>query len=227
MARRARLALLASVLAAIAGSGCSGERIHLGDGVCPHADVPAAQVVWIGDSWVTVPGSQLTRVEKAARTAGAIGPTDAYTNRAANGTLMAQIAAQYTAQESTTTPVKVLIMDGGTLDTIMNDSASTVASVASTFQNLLATIARDGTVTSVIYFLVPELPAIAGVAELRPLLRKACADSAVPCSFIDLQPLWSGAYTNDASGGIFPNDAGAQVIADAIWGVMQSQCIAQ
>ncbi|MES1207853.1 MAG: SGNH/GDSL hydrolase family protein [Pseudomonadota bacterium] len=227
MASSARLALIAGALAAFATAGCDGQRIHLGDGVCPHARVPADQMLWIGDSWVTIPGNQVTGVEQAARAAGAIGPTDAYTNRAANGTLMAQIAAEYTAQEATATRAQVVVMDGGTLDTIMNDSPATVANVASTFQNLLAAIATDGTVTSIIYFLVPELPAIAGVAALRPVLQQACAASTVPCTFLDLQPIWSDAYTNTASGGIFPNDTGGQVIADAIWKIMQSQCIAQ
>jgi hypothetical protein len=224
MTRLPRVACLAGVLAAAGGSGCGGETIRLGD--CPHTMVPASQVVWIGDSWVTIPGNQVTGVESLAQQAGAIGASDAYTVDAKNGTLMAQIAAQYVAREATT-PVKVLIMDGGTLDTIMNDSPTTVSSVVGTFSDLLTTIANDRTVTDVIYFLVPELPAIAGVAELRPLLEQACMVSTVPCHFLDLQRFWSDTYTSSVAGGIFPNDMGGQVIASQIWAVMQASCIAQ
>jgi hypothetical protein len=238
MARLAPITCIAGALAALAtGSGCAGERIKLGNGqpllvdgsACPHAQVSASQVVWIGDSWVTIPGNQHTGVRDLARAAGAIGPGDDYTIDAANGALIGQIAVQYTSQEATAIKAKVLIMDGGTLDTIMMDTSATVTSVANTFTQLLSTVADDGTVTAIIYFLMPELPNIPGVAALRPLLQQACTQSTVPCFFLDLQPLWVGhpEYTDTASGGIFPTDAGGTVIADAIWGLMQSNCIAQ
>jgi hypothetical protein len=221
MARSARVACVAGALALLAAA-CDGKVIHL------QAQVPASQVVWIGDSWVTIPGNQVTGVEDHARATGAIGPGDAYTVGAANGTVIAQIAAEYAAQEATTTKVKVLIMDGGTLDTIMsNGAATTVTSVSDTFTQLLATVASDGTVTDVIYFLVPELPNVPGVAALRPVLVQDCGASAVPCHFVDLQPLWSGHPEYTASNGIFPTEAGGTVIADAIWAQMQASSIAQ
>ena len=57
-----------------------------------------------------------------ARTAGAIGPSDDYVIGAAPATTMAMIASQYAAQEAGATKVKVLIMDGGTWDTIVASS---------------------------------------------------------------------------------------------------------
>ena len=51
--------------------------------------------------------------------------------------------------------------------------------------------------------------------------------STVPCHFIDLQPLWSGHPEYTDGSGILPTDAGAGVLADAIWSVMQQDCIAQ
>jgi len=236
MARLPPLTCLAGALATLAvASGCDGERIKLGNGAlvdgaaCPHAQVAASQVLWIGDSWVLVPGNQHTGVRDLAQMSGAIGPAADYTIAAAPATTMAQIAGQYTAQESGVTKVKVLIMDGGTWDTIAaNGSAASVASVANTFTQFLATVAADGTVDQIIYYLVPELSGIPGVADLRPLLMQACNQSPVPCYFLDLQIMWAGhpEYATGTSPPV-PTDAGGAAIAQAIWATMQAQCIAQ
>ena len=237
MARLAPVARIAGVLAALAtSSGCDGGVIKLGNGqvlvvdgaACPHAQVNASQVLWIGDSWVLVPGSQHTGVRDLARAAGAIGPSDDYTIGAVAAATMAQIADQYASQESSATKVKVLIMDGGTWDTLTaNGSSASVTSAASTFTELLATVAGDATADQIIYYLMPELPSIPGVAALRPLQQQACAQSTVPCFFLDLQPLWAGHPEYTATDGILPTDAGANVISDAIWAIMQTNCIAQ
>jgi hypothetical protein len=235
MARSVSVACIAGVLAALAlTSGCNGERIKLGNGAlvdgaaCPHAQVNANQVLWIGDSWVLVPGNQHTEVRDLARKANAIGPSDDYTIGAAAAATIAQTAGQYTSQESNGTKVKVLIMDGGTWDTLTaNGSAASVSNVASAFNQFLATVASDGTVDQIVYYLMPELASIPGVAALRPLLRQSCAQSSVPCHFLDLQQLWAGHPEYTASDGLLPSDAGGTVIADAIWAIMQANCIAQ
>jgi hypothetical protein len=230
MARTALVARIAGALAVLAGAaGCDGEVIHLGNGPCPHAQVPASQVVWIGDSWVKVPGNQITGVEQAAQTAGAIASGDTYTDASANGALMAQIAAQYTNLKAMGIQAKVLIMDGGTLDTIMDNSSATVTKVEQTFTQLLAMIAADGTVTDIIYYLMPDIPTIMGVPALRMVLEPDCAASTVRCHFLDLTDLWSGHsdYTNTVGGVSFPSEAGATVIANQIWAIMQASCIAQ
>ena len=97
-----RLAGLAVVFAAVA---CSGKHIRLGDGAtspelggsgggnCPHAQVQASEVLWIGDSWVNIPGTQHTRVRDLARAAGAIGPNDDYVDLAVSATTLATIAS--------------------------------------------------------------------------------------------------------------------------------------
>jgi len=235
MARLPPLTCLAGALATLAvASGCDGERIKLGNGAlvdgaaCPHAQVAASQVLWIGDSWVLVPGNQHTGVRDRARIAGAIGPADDYSIGAAAATTMAQIVGQYTAQESGPTKVKVLIMDGGTWDTIVANGSSPVTSVASTFTQFLATVAADGTVDQVIYYLMPDLAGIPGVADLRPLLLQACTESTVSCYFLDLQTVWAGHPEYTAAGTVpVPTDAGGTAIADAIWAIMQAKCIAQ
>ena len=152
----------------------------------------ANEVLWIGDSWILVPGSQHTRVADLARAAGAIGPNDDYVIGAAAASTLATIANQYATREAGATKVKVVIMDGGTWDTILaNGSDASVNGVVNTFGQFLTQVASDGTVEHIIYLLLPELPGVPGVAALRPLLQQACVESAVPCHFLDLQPLWT------------------------------------
>ncbi|MET0791261.1 MAG: hypothetical protein ABW061_07035, partial [Polyangiaceae bacterium] len=97
----------------------------------------------------------------------------------------------------------------------------------SIFQGLLSKMASDGTVEHIVYVLVPELSTIPGVATMRPQLRQACADSVVPCYFLDLQPSWQGHSEYTASNGIQASGVGAGVVADLIWSTMQDNCIAQ
>ncbi len=238
MARSAivgHFAPFAIVLATIV-AGCDGKVNHLGDGrpdgggICTRGQVNADEVLWIGDSWILFPGSQRTRVRDLARTAGALGPSEDYVNGAVAASTMADIANQYATREAGAIKVKVVLMDGGTWDTLVaNGSDASVTSAAGAFSQFLGRVAADGTVEHVIYFLTPELPAIPGVAALRPRVQQACAQSAVPCHFVDLQPLWAGhpEYTDPATGGILPSEAGAVVLGDALWAIMQDECIAQ
>jgi hypothetical protein len=231
------LTRIALFLAGLAVAGCGGKTIHLGDGreggPCTPAQVSANEVLWIGDSWILMPGSQHTRVRDLARDAGTIGLTEDYVNVAAPGTTMSAIAGQYGAREAGAIKVKVLLMDGGTWDTIV--ASMTGASIpnaamaaATAFDQLLTQIASDGTVQHIVYFLMPELSGIPGVAVLRPLVQPLCRDSEVPCHFLDLQPLWVNhpEYTAQP-GDTFASDAGAIILGDAIWAIMQQNCIAQ
>lgn len=234
---------------------CGGERVRLGDGPliestagqdagggagtgdgssdeCSPEPVLAGEVLWIGDTWIQIPGTQHTRVRDLARAAGALGPNEDYANRAAPATNMAAVAEQYQTQESGATKVKVLLMDGGTWDPIaaqmMNAPiAPAIDNMIAEFQRFLARAASDGSVEHIVYFLVPELAAVPGVAAMRPRLQQACADSTVPCHFLDLQPLWLGHPEYTAPDGIQSSEAGARVIADSIWAIMQDNCIAQ
>lgn len=238
---------------ALAVQSCGGERIRLGDGPldeggggqasagasagtggnhdCSSEPVRAEEVLWIGDTWIQIPGTQHTRVRDLARAAGAIGPNEDYANEAAPYTDMAAISQQYRTRQSGT-PVKVILMNGGTWDPIAAQAkgdpiAPAIDNAILTFQAFLADVASDGTVEHIVYFLNPELPTIPGVATMRPRLQQACADSSVPCHFLDLQPLWQGHPEYTAPDGIQASDAGARVIADSIWSIMQSNCIAQ
>lgn len=195
---------------------------------CLHGQIKASEVVWIGDTWVTIPGTQHTQVRDLARAARAIGQTDDYTIAAAPFASMAAVATQYDTQESTQTKAKVLIMDGGTFDTIQSGgSSASVTSVAAAFRQFLTQVAADGTVEHIVYYLCPELAGIPGVAALRSPLQQACAESSVPCHFLDLQKLWAGHPEYTDSSGIQSSEAGAKVIANALWSIMQQNCIVQ
>lgn len=218
-----------AVIAAIAMAGCSGKVNHLGDG-CVRGQVNADEVLWIGDSWILFPGSQRARVTELARRAGALPPSEDYVNGAVAAAFMADIENQYATREAGPTKVKVVLMDGGTWDTLVaNGSGASVTSAADGFSQFLARVAADGTVEHVVYFLPPEIPGIPGVAALRPLVQQACAQSIVACHFLDVQLLWAGhpEYTDPATGGILPTEAGAIVLADALWAIMRDECIAQ
>ncbi len=195
---------------------------------CQPGLVKANEVVWIGDTWIYFPGDQYTRVQDYARNAGALGDGEGYVVLAQPSHFMADVAQQYRSREAGSTKVKVLVMDGGTWDTIIGGgSDASVATAADNFAELLAEVASDGSVEQVIYYLMPELPNIPGVAKLREKVQPACEASVVPCYFLDLQPIWQGHPEYTDGSGIQASQAGARAIADAIWAIMQDNCIAQ
>ena len=142
------------------------------------------------------------------------------------------IANQYAAREAGATKVKVVIMDGGTWDTILaNDGAryASVTSVASAFGRS-PRAGRERRDRRAHHLLpdarAPRHPGRRGAATLAAASLRG--QSTVPCHFLDLQPLWAGHPEYTAPGAIpVPTEAGAIVIADAIWAVMQQNCIAQ
>jgi hypothetical protein len=215
----------------IAGSGGDGGS---GGDICSPGQVSADEVLWIGDSWIIDPGTQRSTVKDLAFAAGTIAANEEYPSSAAPGASMAMIAQQYDTRERGTPKVKVLLMDGGTWDPIAAQMMGTSVAAAidqalADFQQFLSKAAVDGTVEHIVYFLVPELMNIPGVAEMRPRLRQACADSSVPCHFIDLQEVWEQGdpTTYTASNGFLPSATGGVAVGQAIWATMQAHCIAQ
>jgi hypothetical protein len=227
-----RWACVAAIV--IATANCGGQPIRLGDGhpdggaACVHGQVKANEVIWIGDSWITDPGTQHTGVRDLARAAGAIGANEDYVVLAQAAKNISQIADQYDTREASANKVKVILMEGGGWDLIAaNGSDAAVTSVVATFTQFLTKVASDGTVQHIIYFLYPELPTTPNVAGLRPGVQSACAQSKVPCHFLDLQPLWVGHSDYTAVNGVQASEAGGQLIAEQIWKIMQDNCIAQ
>jgi hypothetical protein len=217
------------------GNAAAGSAGTARSTACAHRQVDAAEVLWIGDSWVTIPGTQHTRVRDLALASGAIDANEDYVIAAAAASTLVKVVDQYNAQEAGPTKVRVLIMDGGTWDTYLSGGTdASVTKVSDTFEQFLVKIASDGTVEHIIYYLVPELATVPGVAALRPHLRQSCAQSAergVPCHFLDLQldlqPPWADHPEYLAADGIQASETGARVIAEAIWVIMQENCIAQ
>src|SRR6187549_2074418 len=82
---------LGDAAVAVGGAGGGGDTNAAGDAAagdagnvaCPAGQALASEVLWIGDSWIQIPGTQHTRVRDLARATGAIGPTDDYANEAA------------------------------------------------------------------------------------------------------------------------------------------------
>ena len=54
----------------------------------------ADEVLWMGDSWINVPGEQVAGVHEFAVASQAIGPNDDYTVTAVGGATMSAIALQ-------------------------------------------------------------------------------------------------------------------------------------
>jgi hypothetical protein len=218
----------------VGGAAAGPAEGGMGGEVCAHGQITADEVLWIGDSWITDPGTQRSTVKDLAFAAGAISANEEYPSSAAPAAGMAIVAQQYDARERGTPKVKVLLMDGGTWDPIAAQMTGgsipdAIDDSIQRFEKFLLQVASDGTVEHIVYFLVPELMNIPGVAEMRPRLRMACASSAVPCHFIDLQEVWEtgDAVKYTASNGFQASAEGGIAIGQRIWATMQAYCIAQ
>jgi lysophospholipase L1-like esterase len=185
--------------------------------------VAGNEVTFIGDSWVELPGSQVSHLEELAQEAGALEQGGRYDDRSKSGNTMAQIVQQYRANRNT----KVLIMDGGGIDLIQSNNQQTATNMANAFTDFLAEVASDGNVQHIIYYLYPDIPGLAQVnfQLLEPGNRAACEASTVPCFFLPLKPIWN----NSLMGGdnIHPSVQGGELIAEEVWKIMQENCIAQ
>jgi hypothetical protein len=222
------------LLVVTAAANCGGKPMRLGDGqadggsACVRGQDKANEVIWIGDTWITLPGTQHDGVRDLARAAGALGGAEDYVVLAQPSKTISQIADQYNTREASATKVKVILMNGGGWDLIGgNGSDAAVTSVVSGFTQFLSKVASDGTVQHVVYFLYPELATTPNVAGVRPGMKSACAQSKVPCHFLDLQPFWVGHPEYTAVDGVQASQAGGLVIAQQIWSIMQQNCIAQ
>jgi hypothetical protein len=215
--------------------GTGGVNGTGGSTVCPHQQVAASEVLWIGDSWLQMPNGPSAVpavVRDLARGSETIGPTEAYADRSMSGQGIATIVSQYTRAPQ---GFKVLLMDGGGLDLqrgTQTDAGtnSAIDTVNSKFQELLGKAAVGG-VQHIVFFLIPEVPGVPGIGPaltvLRPLLQQSCAASQVPCHFLDLQPLFAGRMSSLLSDLANPNADGAAIVGQAIWKLMEDDCIAQ
>jgi lysophospholipase L1-like esterase len=194
--------------------------------------VKANEVLWIGDSWIEIPGTQHTMVRDLARTSGALGQNEDYVDKAVSGSPITTIIQQYTAYQAGATKVKVLLMDGGGIDVMQqNKTQASVDGVVEKVKAHLTKVKADGTVQQIIYYTYPQLPASGPGQDvgpkLQPGLQAACEASAVPCHYLYLEPLFMGHPEYIGSDSLHPSEAGAKVIAQAVWDIMKKNCIAQ
>jgi lysophospholipase L1-like esterase len=164
-----------------------------------------------------------------------------------------QIPSQLTQAISADPNIKLIIMDGGGNDVLINHreclsaGASTnagcqqvVQASIDTANTMMDTAASDG-VHDVIYFYYPHIVAglVGGSApnELLdyalPRVKAACDATSqrtggrLACHFIDLVPLFQGHADYIGPDGVHPTATGAQVIGNAIWDVMRANCLGQ
>lgn len=207
---------------------------------CAHGEVPANQVLVLGDSFFASSHQITAYLEDLARSAGALPAGERYRDASrlvANGLAFAGsgILDQYSAAAEDA-PVEVVITNGGGADVLLGTcdtpdaSCPTLAAAAEAAKDLFARLAADG-VQHVVYVFYPD-PADAGVRArmdgLRPLVESACAQSPVACEWLDLRQVFADHYAEYVQNdGLNPSPAGSQASAAAIWRIMQERCIAQ
>lgn len=209
------------------GSGGSG-----GGSGCPTGEVAPSEVILIGDSFIAANHGITIALQELAREAGVLGPSETYREVAVSGTTLAngQIASQYNNAVSAS-PVKVVLMDGGGNDCLLQSNAAGAIPPA---EALFESMKNNGTET-VVYFFYPDpvgntFPHLKGCLDtLRPQMKDLCESLTSPkCYFIDLRPVWQG-HENEyvIQDGIHPTMEGGAAVARAVWDVMQENCIAQ
>jgi len=180
----------------------------------------------IGDSWIAIPGSQVTTLENHLKTAGVIPSGDHFDRREVSGTTLSAFVNTYTSKPSN---CKIIIMDGGGIDlftTPLDPNSTAVTNVVNMFKTFLQKLKTDGYTQHVIYSLYPVIPTTKNLnGNMKPGFSAACAASPVDCHLVDLEPLFMGQHFG--SDNTHPDATGATIIGDAWWKAMQDNCIAQ
>lgn len=207
---------------------------------CAHGEVPANQVLVLGDSFLASSHQITAYLEDLARNAGALPAGERYRDAsrlAANGLAFAGngILDEYSSAAAEA-PVEVVIMNGGGADVLLGQcdtpdaTCPTLTAAADAARQLFVQLADDG-VQHVVYVFYPD-PGDAGVRArmdaFRPMAESACAQSPVACEWLDLRDVFADHYPEYVQNdGLNPTAAGSQASAAAIWSIMQERCIAQ
>ena len=210
----------ASGAAGIGSAGSTG-----GNSACPHVQLKGTDICTIGDSWIQIPGNQVTTLEDHLRKAGVIGANDHFDRREVSGSTLSAIINTYNNKPMN---CKILVMDGGGIDlfTTAVGNAAAVAPVVQKFKDFLQKVHSDGYVEHIIYSLYPVIPSTPNLnTNMKPGYSEACAASAVDCHLVDLEPLFMGQHIGGDR--THPDNAGGVIIGDAWWQAMQDNCIAQ
>jgi lysophospholipase L1-like esterase len=197
----------------------------------------ANDVLLIGDSYVEIPDRALNaELSRLAREAHMIGATESFRDNAISGTRLVggdrPIPGQY-ADAQRQGRARLLILDGGGNDIVAADCADCAAlsSAVAAATTLFLEIAADRSVERIVYFFYPDLPKFpafrADAANfMRPRLQSLCESSPVPCSFLDLRPIFSGHPELIGPDHLHPTAAGADAMARALFELLQVKAAA-
>jgi hypothetical protein len=131
-------------------------------------------------------------------------------------------------------PVRLVIMNGGATDmlqlscpTPVADDCPAVQAAVDGAEQLFLRMADDG-VERIVYLFYPDPldnePFRAGLDVLRPLLEARCADSPVPCLWVDLRSTFAGNADYYGSDGIVFSQTGACAATDTLWTALEERC---
>lgn len=194
-------------------------------GACPHVQLKGTDICTIGDSWIQIPGNQVTTLEMHMQKAGVIGANEHFDRREVSGSTLSAIIGTYDRKPMN---CKILVMDGGGIDlfTTPAGNQAAVTPVVQKFKDFLAKVKADGFVQHIVYSLYPVIPSTPNLnSNMKPGFSEACAASAVDCHIVDLEPLFMG--KNIGGDRTHADNAGGVIIGDAWWKAMQENCIAQ
>jgi hypothetical protein len=217
---------------------CALGACRTGESACTSGTVGANQVVVLGDSFFAVSHEITAFLEEQARAAGALSPGERYRDNSSllDNALEGDGILQQYEEALAEAPVEVVIMNGGGADMLVRScepiepECGAIVDATAAATDLFARMAEGG-VAHVLYVFYPD-PVEAELREkvdlLRPQIEALCADSPVPCHFLDLRPTFSGRYDEYIlSDGMNPTTAGSEAAAGAIWAAMQQYCLAQ
>lgn len=202
--------------------------------------IDANEVLIIGDAFFAKTHQTTGYLEDIAKAAGVLGEGERYRDgsRVVQNSLALAgengILDQYTTAVDDG-PVRVAIMTGGGADVLIAECDpidSTCADLGLAAEGARAVLAAmaDGGVEDVVYTYYPDAvddTIRAKVDALRPLIQQACEEATLGCHWLDLRDAFDGHADYIAADGMLTTTEGAKVTAEAIWSVMQSECIAQ
>jgi lysophospholipase L1-like esterase len=222
---------------------------------CKSSAVTPDQVVFIGDSFIAAPTSNIAPdLEMLWQMDGSPGYSTAPRYYQLVGTTMAQIAAQYDSAHSANPNIKVVIGDGGGNDVLVTDRScltqappanamctTTVKNALATADTMITKMEADGVEHLVLFFYPHErtqglfqgtAPTInESLDYAEPLVRKVCEQHAI-CTFVSLREAAGDApgsgFTDRGyinANDVHPSPAGSQFFAGAIWDTMKQHCI--
>lgn len=224
---------------------------------CAKGAVSGSQIIFIGDSFLAAPTSNIAfELEALMQASGSTAYSEMPRFRQLVGTTMEQIVAQYDTERELDPDIKVVIANGGGNDVLVTDRsclleappsnaacAATIANALEHARRLMEKAEADG-VEHVVYFYYPheptfglfqgDAPAINDSLDYaEPMARAQCESSPI-CTFVSLS---EAAGDSPGSGyvdrgyhdldGTHPSPAGSKFFAAAIWKEMVERCIAQ